>query len=246
MVKTEDFCKMKFYQTFLSLSLLFATSQAFGQAENVTTSIVDSSIDPAGYITEKNLPPAPVEGNIYLDEEWKYGNITVIGGEVLEGLQLRFDIQHKNLEFIYQGDEAKVCPLYLLDSYEVRDKKIKTSFKNVSNTSLKEFKITGVAQVLYSGNVTLYSHTTLNIQDPTYKVEFNMGRRTNRVIKKNNYYLDYGSEAFKISGALKKNSEVFGDSYSKVETFAKKYKLNAKNEADLIFIIKQYDKLLSK
>ena len=239
-----DFYNMKVISAiFLSLIYLLSNT-ALSQADNNVVSVVDTSIDPAGYIVEKNLPPASVEGNIYLDDEWKYGSIKVIGGELLEGLQLRFDLQHNNLEFVYKGDEPKVCPLYLLDSYEVQDKKQKTKFKNVANTNLKKFKITGVAQILYSGNVVLYSYTSLNIQEPTYKVEFNMGRRTKRVIKKNTYYLDHGSDASKITGALKKNTEAFGDRFDKVESFAKKYKLNAKNEADLIQLIKYYDEVL--
>lgn len=246
MRKTGDFYSMKFVSIFLSILFIIFVEQAYGQAENNTIAVIDLSVDPAGYIVEKNLPPPPVEGNIYLDEEWKYGNITVISGDRLDGLQLRYDIQHKNLEFIYKGDEPKVCPLYLLDSYEIRDKKKKTSYKNIANTSLKKLNITGVAQILFSGDIMLYSHISLTIQDPTYKVEFNMGRRTNRIIKKNNFYLDNGSKAYKISGALKKNKEVFGERYSEIEAFAKKYKLNVKNESDLIQLIKQYDKLISQ
>ena len=225
---------------FIALSI---SSLVFGQAENVTTSIVDTSIDPAGYITEKKLPPPPLKGNVYLDEEWKYGNITVISGERLKGLQLRYDIQHNNLEFIYKGDDAKVCPLYLLDHYEIVDKEEATNFKNVANTNLTHFDLKGVAQVLYSGDIMLYAYTSLNIQDPTYKVEFNMGRQSSRVIKKNSFYIDDGSKAYKISGSLKKNNVVFGDYYTQIESFASKYKLNVKNEADLIQIVKFFDGL---
>lgn len=237
----RDFYKMKFTCIFL-ITATFC-NVLYGQNENNTVSLVDASVDPAGYIAEMNLPPASIEGTVYLDEEWRYGNISLIGNKSLNGLMLRFDIQHNNLEFIYQGDDAKVCPLYLLSGYEIRVKSQKFYFKNVANTNLNTLKLRGVAEVLYEGDIQLYAYTSIDVQDPTYKVEFNMGRQSSRIIKKRKYYLDDGLRVYKLSGSLKKNKEVFKENFDEIDAYAKKNKLNAKNEIDLIQIIRYYENL---
>lgn len=233
--------KLKFFLLTVTFSIY---NLVYGQAENNTITVVDTSIDPAGYISEMKLPAAPLDGTVYLDEDWKFGTINFIGGNSITSLMLRYDIQRNNLEFIYQDDEAKVCPLYLLDSYQIRVKKEKLKFKNLSNTNLSKLGLKGVAEVLFSERVHLYAYTSLDVQDPTYKVEFNMGRQSSRIIKKRNYYLDNGTEAYKISGSLKKNKDVFKEEYVQLAAFAKENKLNARDEDDLIKIVTEYNKLM--
>jgi hypothetical protein len=243
LIKMVDFCGMNLKVTFLSAALLSIGSLGFGQADN-TVALVDTSVDPAGFIKTTKLPEPSVEGNIYIDEEWNTGYITFLGGNKLEGLQLRFDLQHNSLEFIYQSDVAKVCPLYLLESYQIVNKQNKAVvYANIDNTSLKKLRLKGVAEVLYTGNTKLYAYTSIKIQDPTYQVEFNMGRKTNRIIKKRSFYVDNGFKAFKLSSSLKKNKEFFGEAYPQIEAYAKEYKLKVKNENDLIQLVEYYDKL---
>lgn len=225
----------------------FYNVHVFGQeaGDKSTVSIIDTSVDPAGYLEQFDLPPVPTEGNVYLEDNWLPGNITLKGGYKLNMLQLRYDLFHNSLEFMHEGNR-KVCPLYLIERFDVTEVGVTNKYVNIAETPLDSIdQLKGIAKVVYSGNVSLYGYTYLKILEPTYAPEFDMGRRSDKIVKKNTYYLVNDNKPYELYTTISKNESAFGSHFNEVKTFSKKKKLKLKQEEDLIKVIDYYNQLVS-
>ena len=232
-------------QKLLTLILGLVWCGAYSQGNNLV-SVIDTSVDPAGVIQELKLPPAPTTGNIYIFDDWYAGNIVLDGNIEIKGQLLRYDLKHKTLE-IKLAEGVKVCPLDLLASFNWFDKNLNDStyFVNISHVpDQTEFYDRGVLQILYENKATLYKQYHLEFQESTYVPALDMGRRSNKIIKKSTLILQNSGKMYPLAYKLKKNKTVFGEAFEEVEKYAKDNKLKVKNEDDLIGIVKHYNLLL--
>ena len=228
------------------LTLVLSVIWISALAQVTDVSIVDLTVNPDGVLEEVLLPPPPTEGNVYLNEDWLPGNLVIRGSREIKNQNLRYDLKHKNLE-IRTADEIKVCPLSLLESFswferEINDSSYFVNINHIPNQS--EFYNNGILQVLYEEKASLYRLYYLEVQGSTYVPAFNMGRRTNKILKKSSSVLLSSGKFYTLSNTMKKNKLAFGSEYAEISEFAKKNKLKVKNEADLLGIVKQYNVLL--
>lgn len=226
----------------LVLSIIWISSLA--QVTDVA--LVDPSVNPDGVLNEVLLPPPPTEGNVYLNDNWLPGNLVIIGSKKIKNQHFRYDIKHKNLE-VRTANEIKVCPLSLLESFSWFDRELNDSsyFVNINHIpNQAEFYKNGILQVLYEEKASLYRMYYLEVQGSTYVPAFDMGRRTNKILKKSSPLLLTSGKFYTLSNTMKNNKTAFGSEYAEISEFAKKNKLKVKNEDDLLGIVKQYNVLL--
>lgn len=226
----------------LVLSVIWVSAVAqIGEVE-----VIDPTVNPGGIIDELHLPPPATEGNIYLNDEWLPGSLMINGAQELTNQLIRYDIKHKHLE-IKMAEEVKVCPLSLLESFSWFDKELKDSshFVNINNIpNQTEFYDNGILQVLYEEKAALYRLYYLEFQESTYVQALDMGRRSNKIIKKSSSLLFSSGKLYTLSNSMKNNKAAFGDDFKEVEKFAKDNKLKMKNDEDLVGIVRHYNTLL--
>lgn len=214
--------------------------------DNSTVSIVDTSVDPAGYLEQFDLPPVPTEGNVYLEDNWQSGNITLKGGYRLNDLQIRYDLFHNSLEFMDEGNR-KVCPLYLIEKFNIAQNNEVSVYVNIKETPLvKLINHKGIVKVIYTKKISLFSYTYLKILEPTYAPEFDMGRKSDKIVKKKTYYLINENKPYKLYTSINKNEVPFGNHFIEIKSYIKKNNLKLKQEKDLIEIVDYYNQLTSK
>ncbi len=210
--------------------------------------VFDLDVNPGQVIRDIKLPPPKTEGNVYLDDNWHFGNFAMNGTPLYEGFQLRYDLQHQNLEIKVDG-QIKVCVVSILDEFYFIGKSTTLnshfiSLNNIENSFIIGHK--GIVKILVDDKVKLYKNYFLETQKANYSPTTDTGSRNNKIIKKSSYYLDDNNTIVKLSTSLKKSKAVFGTYFSKVEKYAKKNKLKLKNEQEMIALVNYYNTLLSK
>ncbi|RLD21860.1 MAG: hypothetical protein DRI71_08310 [Bacteroidetes bacterium] len=228
----------------LTLVLFVINISAIAQVSDV--SVLDPFVNPDAVLDELLLPPPPTEGNVYLNDEWLSGSLVIYGSKVINNQLLRYDIKHKHLE-IKTPEEIKVCPLSLLESFSWFDKELKDSayFVNINHIpNQTEFYDNGILEVLYEEKASLYRLYYLEVQESTYVPSLDMGRRSNKILKKSDCLLLTSGKFYTLSKTMKNNKKAFGNEFVEVSEFTKKNKLKMKNETDLVGIVRHYNTLL--
>lgn len=210
---------------------------------NSTVSILDTSIDPAGYISELKPAPAATKGTAYLTKNWVQGKVVFRNGITLHNANFRYNLQGNNLE-LKTDNSIKIAPLYLITtfSYEVNSRKQVYVYAELTN--LKPLRLSGVVQRLYKNKLALYAYPYTVVQEPTYTPEFDTGSRSPKIIKKTKYYLVVSSTISEVYSSFSKNKSLFEPHYKKLKAFIKTNKLNLKDSNDLIKLLRQYEAML--
>ena len=229
----------------IALGFCIMWISAYSQNNNLVE-VLDPSVNPAGIIDELKLPPAPTTGNVYLNDDWQQGNIVLEGSRKINGQLLRYDLKHKHLE-IKLGEEIKVCPLSLLKSFswynrELNDSAYFVNIKQVPNQL--EFYDRCILEILYEEKANLYKQYYLEVQESTYVPAVDMGRRSDKIVKKSSLLLQSQGKFYPLSKSMKNNKKAFGEEFDEVEKFAKENRLKLKNEADVLGIVGHYNLLL--
>lgn len=225
------------------IALVLEIGFGYVNAQNVT--LVDYDVNPGQYIKEIKLPSAPTKGNYYLDNNWIIGDFTMKGSINLKGQLLRYDLKHNNLE-IKLSTEVKVCPLDRLENFTLfAANGDSLNYMNI-NSIPSYYKISdrGIVEVLYKGSKSiLYLFNVLDIKKANYVPTVDMGSKSDKLIKRETYYLQTSGKLYKLEDSLEKNENIFGKDYSKIKEYSKSNKLKIKHRSDLIKILGYYESL---
>lgn len=183
---------------------------------------------------------AGVKGSPYLYDDWLSGKVIFMNGQSMENILLNFDLHNKLLE-VKMRHVVKVGKPEDIEAVEVSygPAEIRRFIPvSIYETEKKE-PAEGFAQVLYDGNIQLLKQTALVIYKPNYRPSHDVGSQDIEIRKKEQLYLLEGG----ILKAVKRSPD-FGKWTKEVKAYSKEHKLRAKNEEDLIRMVRFYDSLL--
>lgn len=198
--------------------------------------------------------PATI-GTVFMTEYWATGKLYIIQERMLEANEFKYDIEH-NQFLLKTTDVAEPTPNQLrvifshtVDAFELEDPVFgKRFFVNAANAGLTANgqPATGFLEVLTNGDkLNLYRKVDTELLRASYNVALNMGNKTDRIIKKETYYVKYNDAKTLLPTGKnrKQNRALFTDHQSAVDEYMKTNQLNFKSAADLAQLINYYNSL---
>lgn len=183
---------------------------------------------------------ANAEGTVYLNDDWVTGTIYTSSGHVLQDAPLKYDIKNDVME-INTPDGIKTLMGKYIKQFELQEPAQKAMYVSGSNNDVAAGLHTAFYKVLASArDVKLLSRTELYLQKSNYSPQFDVGSKTDKLVKKENLYLAKGNDLTKLE---KDNFIVFGDKADQVKVYAKAKKLKLHKKEDAINILEFYSSL---
>jgi hypothetical protein len=182
-----------------------------------------------------------VEGTPYLEKEFKLG-YWYLNGKKQKELAMRFDAYHDAVQLLQ--DSQKIFMLKNPDVEAHFDGKTYRYIEYMDHGNLKA----GYFTPLNDGETLLYLRTTKSIIGPI-KPENGYAEFKQPLFQTTiSYYIKpKGKPAMPLLGLSRK--EVFAvlwDKYSELRSYARKHKLNVRDEAEAVAILAYYDELKSE
>jgi hypothetical protein len=192
------------------------------------------------------LPPKQLLGDAYLNPEWQSANILLFTREtLLEGYPVRYDLLKDELE-VKSKNGIKVLEGKRVKSFVWMDSATRKPeyFINASQyTDSDKLKMTGFFEVLADGKFPLLSKPTATIREADYNVQFNVGSRDDKIVKKQTLYFVKDGVAYEVPKSRKKFLAIFGDDKPKVEEFVKINTLDTSDKDHVKRIFIHYNSL---
>lgn len=153
------------------------------------------------------LPEGEVEGNLYLDSEWRTTNILLFQEEkLITNVLTRLDVHHQGLE-VKIGNEVrfidnKLVKSFVWQSYHEKPEKY---FINTRQFNRTEF---GFLEVLVDGPKCLLKRTYTRVKKPDYNVALSVGSRNTKIIQFSSYYLLTNDKLIELPNSDAKKVEI--------------------------------------
>ncbi|MBC5773831.1 hypothetical protein H8S95_07135 [Pontibacter sp. KCTC 32443] len=179
-------------------------------------------------------------GSIYLNDEWATGTLYTSSGHVLQDSQLKYDIKHDVME-INTPDGVKVLQGRYIKQFELQEANQKALYVSGSDNDVATGLHTAFYKVLASAkDLKLLSRTELHLKQSNYSPQFDVGSKTDKLVKKEKLYIAQGNNLTKLE---KDSFSVFGGKADKVKAYAKDKKLKLQKKEDAIQLLRFYAKL---
>ena len=192
------------------------------------------------------LPPKQLLGDAYLNPHWQSANILLFTREtLLEGYPVRYDLLKDELE-VKAKDGIKVLEGKRVKTFVWMDSVTRQPeyFINASQyTNSENSKMTGFFEVLVDGKFPLLSRPTATIREADYNVQFNVGSRDDKIIKKETLYYTKNNIVYELPKARKKFVAVFPDERDNVEAFIRTNYLDVSDKGHVKRIFMHYNSL---
>jgi hypothetical protein len=239
---------------FLLLLALTASYTLYSQGYSAVPANVRAAntISRLDYITSKDImvgipmPPKTLVGNPYLDSAWQNGSIMLYNTEkLLEGYPVRYDLVKQEME-IRSKSGIKVIEGRKIKSFVWIDSLSKTPeyFINARDYKTAEgTPIEGFFYVVSDGKLPLLKLTESYIKKATYSVQFDVGSKDDKVIKKDRLYYVSDGKAIPVPASRKKLLTAFGPKQSEVQAFIKTNTLSVLDDRDVKKIFDFYNTL---
>ncbi|SHH59093.1 hypothetical protein SAMN04488109_4515 [Chryseolinea serpens] len=193
-------------------------------------------------------PEGKVVGDTYFSTQWKASTILLYKDEkMVEGFLTRYDIRANEIEVktqsgikIVSGDKVKsfiwIDSVSRVPSYFVNAK----DFKDKDQTTLS-----GFFQVVVDGPLPLLKQTTVYVKKADYSVQFDVGSRDDKILKKTELYFARDGQVMELPSSKKKLLPLFGDKAEAIGKFIQDQNLTVSREADLVTIFNHYNGLIT-
>lgn len=195
------------------------------------------------------MPEGKVIGDTYLSTNWMKSTLLLYDQDkILKGYPVRYDIQLDELEIkgkdgvkVVKGDRVK--SFSLVDSLLNRPKYFVNAkeYKNTDNITLS-----GFFQVLADGPLPLFKKTSIQIKEADYRVQFDVGSRDNKILKKDGYFTLEGKNVIELPSSKKKLLPFFGEKATEIDKFIKLNSLILSNEGHLKAVFEHYNALVQR
>lgn len=177
------------------------------------------------------------KGSVYLNDDWIAGSLYTASGHILPNAQLKYDIKHDVME-INTPDGVKILQGKYIKQFELQEPAQKALYVSGSENDIAAGLHTAFYKVLASaGDFKLLSRTELHLQQSNYSPQFDVGSKTDKLVKKEKLYLANGNNLTKLE---KDSFIVFGDKADRVKAYAKANKLKMHKKVDAIAILEFY------
>ena len=192
------------------------------------------------------MPPKQLLGDAYLNPDWRPANILLFTKEtLLEGYPIRYDLLKNELE-VKASNGIKVLEGRRVKSFVWKDSLSWTNeffinaslYKDEDNTPM-----TGFFKVLADGRSPLMSKPKAYIKEADYNVQFDVGTRDDKIIKKEILYYAKDGVAYELPKSRKKILAIFGENSDKIAEYVKVNELDHSNRTDIIRVFTYYNSL---
>jgi len=102
----------------------------------------------------------------------------------------------------------------------------------------------GFFQVLADGSSPLFKKTRITIKKANYKVQFDVGSRDDKILKKHDYFTLQNNYVVELLSSKKNLLPFFADQAAEVEKFIDVNSLNTNKESHLKAIFEYYNLLV--
>jgi len=247
---------------FLSFTFSAAICSSFAQSSTVgnTASTAgneylqkQNAVDRLGVVSANTatfgipLPPASLEGDFYLDSEFRQGSFELtISPKVYEDMTIRYDLRSNLIEINYE-DGVRGLDGNKVKYFELRNSpKGFTKYVNVNQLkgSGDDMPSNTFLQVIIDDEIPLYSYEKITIKKADYNVALNVGSKNDQILKKPVYLSIVDGIAYELTKGG--NSNVFSlvpGKESELKAYAKANKIKPKDVEDYIAIISQLNSM---
>ncbi|MGD1892312.1 MAG: hypothetical protein ACFB15_17200 [Cyclobacteriaceae bacterium] len=224
------------------LIILSITSLAPVAAQQVQgTAQTNSHIYGDGFgarVREIPYVPGETVGTYYLFDHWSPGTITMVNGEKVSDIFLKYNFENKSLEI--KTDTAYFSmDVSASDQFSIYDDEQRQfrSFIAARRYKLDDTPLTGALELLHQGNVELVAKVAPKLIEANYKGALSGGSTNDKIVKKKEYFLvttDY--ELIALPTKKKQAIEVLQQFDPEIESYLKQERLKLKQEEDLIVL----------
>ncbi len=176
-----------------------------------------------------------VIGDTYWDNHWAQSSLLMYNrSEAIEGYLIRYDIYKNEFEFKLSGG-VKVLQGALVKDMIWLDSLTGTTRVLINARDFTEdgAKVSGFIEVLAEGKNSLYKKLRLEILKPDFNPALNVGSKDARILKKEAFYFNQGTELTRIKS--KKSLEpLLQGKAEQVEKYLKTENIRFNSENDLV------------
>ena len=183
-------------------------------------------------------PMLDIEGDPYWDLHFGVASVELKGRkELVEGNYVRYDIYKDELEFLLK-DGVKVLPGNKVVSVVWQDSIFSKPRFLVNANQFKEngVPLTGFLEILVDKDIVLLKRITLSIKKPTYNQALDVGSKSTKIIKNDQYYVSINQSLTKLN-SKKDFNELMPRHNTKIQSFIKDNKIKFNSENDLVALV---------
>lgn len=252
---------MKVQSGKLVLSAIFCLSLTYVAAQSGVGTTATTSGDPflqkqnardqiaAGAHTNPNsmvfgvpLPPGEVEGNYYLNSDFRKANFELATStKVYENFLIRYDLRSNLIEINYEdgirgldGNKVKYFDLENIGGYAryINAAEIKGTGEDLPKNLF--------LQVLVEDDIPLYRYEDIYVKKADYNIALNVGSRNDKILKKPVYLTVVGGNVVEIRKGKKSNIfTLIPEKEKELRALAKTEKIKVREEEDYIYLIRK-------
>lgn len=193
------------------------------------------------------LPPAELEGDFYLNPEFKQGKFELTTSpKVYEDFMIRYDLRSNLIEINYEDgirglDGNKVKYFEVLNAGNKYTRYVNTNQLDASGEPLPKNQF---VEVLIQDDVPLYSYEEISIKKADYNIALNVGNRNDQVIKKPVYLSVVNGKAIELTKGKKSNVySLLPGQEEELKAFAKENKIKPNSAEDYVLIINKINSM---
>jgi hypothetical protein len=239
----DGFTNLKFF--FVLLIIPFCCEHSSGQiilntspvSKVVSNTYYESTLRSLGINNKKNS--SLTVNPIYLNDSWERAEIYFVkDNTVVPDLLVKLNLSENFVE-IFLNNEIKILPPdQVFSIYLVGEKDT-----IISHKTLKIDDPTGFYKLLYNNKVALLCYYSREILAANYNITMDVGRKTDELIIKKQYYIYSNGGIIKIDDNKKKFINQFNFNKELIN-YIKKEKISSRNETELIKFIQFYETII--
>ena len=229
------------------LILMFSIISSFAQSDVQKDVILSnySAGSSANVITEIPFQKGETTGSIYIAEDWYSGSLELIDGRVVANYPLKYNIRNNEIEINTEEGVRIVNYSMIKDFAWMNTTKGVELFQNCDSYTKnnEDLNLTGFFQVLVDGKTKLFIKSKIDLVESNYNVAMNAGSKSDKFVKKDEYYIYKDEQLHKILKSKGSVLNVLKDKKKEVKNYAKNNDLKFRVIEDLVKIIEYYNTL---
>lgn len=174
------------------LFILFFTSVSLFAYSQDEVTILDPRVNPGQIIEEFETKEEIAEiQEYYFDEVWLLSDIRLKNGITIKEIQAKYDLLNNQLE-LKTDNGIKICPPHIIDEFVLINplKKDSALFVDIKTYDFYDgIPLVGFFEIIKSGKYALAAYHNVEIQHSSYIAALDMGRKNERTIQKERYFV---------------------------------------------------------
>lgn len=223
---------------FISLCTIIFSNTVLAQFSGHTANTLNITGPNSVLKSEIPLAEPSVVGSTYLNDDWQQVDIVLKNGIVSEDLLVKLEIEHGNVEILYDN-QVKFLDLKHVDFLYFHEGGVKNKAV-ISKGGIFTFKdaaLKGVALVYDDGDYSIVKNYYIEFLQSNYNVALDVGSRDHRKIKRERLFISQQGKLILVKGSSKKIASQLGPDKEKALEIIKSNKLDLTDEPQLRLFI---------